>query len=51
MRSSGGLQRLSIRKFVIASDKIAEVKDAFRHRRHLVDVQPGFVQVEVFSPY
>jgi heme oxygenase (mycobilin-producing) len=41
---------VSISKFVVANDKIAEVKDAFRHRLHLVDEQPGFVQMEVFSP-
>jgi heme oxygenase (mycobilin-producing) len=41
---------VSISKFVVANDKIAEVKDAFRHRPHLADEQPGFVQMEVFSP-
>ena len=38
---------VSISKFVVANDKIAEVKDAFRGRPHLVDEQPGFVQMEV----
>jgi heme oxygenase (mycobilin-producing) len=42
---------VSISKFVVANDKIAEVKDAFRGRPHLVDEQPGFVQMEVFSPF
>lgn len=28
----------------------AEVKGAFRRRPHLVDDQPGFVRMEVFSP-
>jgi heme oxygenase (mycobilin-producing) len=41
---------VSLSKFVVANDKIAEVKEAFRHRPHLVDGQPGFVQMEVFSP-
>jgi heme-degrading monooxygenase HmoA len=41
---------VSLSKFVVANDKMAEVKDAFRHRPHLVDEQPGFVQMEVFSP-
>jgi quinol monooxygenase YgiN len=42
---------VSISKFLVANDKVAEVKDAFRHRPHLVDEQPGFVQMEVFSPF
>ena len=41
---------VSLSKFVIANDQIAEVKEAFRHRPHLVDEQPGFVRMEVFSP-
>ena len=41
---------VSLSKFVVANDKMAEVKEAFRHRPHLVDEQPGFVQMEVFSP-
>ena len=41
---------VALSKFVIANDKTAEVKDAFRHRPHLVDDQPGFVRMEVFSP-
>jgi heme-degrading monooxygenase HmoA len=41
---------VSISKFVVANDRITEVKDAFRHRPHLVDEQPGFVQMEVLSP-
>jgi heme oxygenase (mycobilin-producing) len=41
---------VSLSKFVIANDKIAEVKEAFRRRPHLVDEQPGFVRMEVFSP-
>lgn len=41
---------VSLSKFVVGNDKIAEVKEAFRHRPHLVDTQPGFVRMEVFSP-
>jgi heme-degrading monooxygenase HmoA len=41
---------VSLSKFVVANDKTAEVKEAFRHRPHLVDEQPGFVRMEVFSP-
>ena len=41
---------VALSKFVIANDKTAEVKEAFRHRPHLVDNQPGFVRMEVFSP-
>jgi heme-degrading monooxygenase HmoA len=42
---------VSISKFVVANDQITEVKDAFRRRPHLVDDQPGFVRMEVFSPF
>jgi hypothetical protein len=41
---------VSLSKFVVANDKMADVKEAFRHRPHVVDEQPGFVQMEVFSP-
>ena len=41
---------VALSKFVIANDKTAEVKEAFRQRPHLVDDQPGFVRMEVFSP-
>lgn len=41
---------VSLSKFVIANEKTAEVKKAFRDRPHLVDGQPGFVRMEVFSP-
>ena len=41
---------VALSKFVIANDKTAEVKAAFRTRPHLVDDQPGFVRMEVFSP-
>jgi heme-degrading monooxygenase HmoA len=41
---------VALSKFVIANDKAAEVKEAFRRRPHLVDNQPGFMRLEVFSP-
>jgi heme oxygenase (mycobilin-producing) len=41
---------VSLSKFVVANAKIAEVKEAFRNRPHLVDKQPGFVRMEVLSP-
>jgi heme-degrading monooxygenase HmoA len=41
---------VALSKFVIANDMAAEVKEAFRQRPHLVDSQPGFVRMEVFSP-
>jgi heme-degrading monooxygenase HmoA len=41
---------VSLSKFVIANEKTVEVKAAFRQRPHLVDEQPGFVRMEVFSP-
>lgn len=41
---------VALSKFVIANDKTAAVKKAFRQRPHLVDDQPGFVRMEVFSP-
>ena len=42
---------VALSQFVIANDKTAEVKEAFRQRPHLVDAQPGFVRLEVFSPH
>ena len=41
---------VALSKFVIANDMTAEVKEAFRQRPHLVDDEPGFVRMEVFSP-
>lgn len=41
---------VALSRFVIANDKTAEVKKAFRQRPHLVDDQPGFVRMEVLSP-
>ena len=41
---------VALSKFVIANDKAAEVKAAFRNRPHKVDKQPGFERMEVLSP-
>jgi heme-degrading monooxygenase HmoA len=41
---------VAVSKFVIANDKTPEVKEAFRHRPHLVDDHPGSLRLEVFSP-
>ena len=41
---------VALSKFVIANDMVAEVKDAFRGRPHLVDQASGFVRMEVMSP-
>ncbi|MGD0815107.1 MAG: antibiotic biosynthesis monooxygenase [Verrucomicrobiota bacterium] len=41
---------VALSKFVVANGKAAEVKQAFRDRPHMVDGQPGFVRMEVFSP-
>ncbi|MBC8039938.1 MAG: antibiotic biosynthesis monooxygenase [Opitutaceae bacterium] len=48
--STPGSTFVALSKFVVANDKTAEVKEAFRQRPHLVDTQPGFVRMEVFSP-
>jgi len=41
---------VALSKFVVANDKTAEVKAAFRARPHLVDDAAGFVRMEVLSP-
>ena len=41
---------ISISSFVIATDMVQEVQEAFRNRPRLVDQAPGFVRMEVFSP-
>jgi heme-degrading monooxygenase HmoA len=48
--SAGASTFMALSKFVIANDMAAEVKAAFRNRPHLVDGQPGFIRMEVFSP-
>ncbi|MDP1534720.1 MAG: antibiotic biosynthesis monooxygenase [Rubrivivax sp.] len=47
---AAGSHFVALSKFVIANDKTAEVKEAFRRRPHKVDDQHGFVRMEVFSP-
>jgi len=37
-------------RFVVANGLANEVKAAFRGRPHSVDLQPGFVRMEVLSP-
>lgn len=41
---------VALSKFVVANDKISEVKTAFRARPHLVDGAAGFRRMEVLSP-
>jgi heme-degrading monooxygenase HmoA len=41
---------VALSKFVIANAMTAEVKEAFRHRPHLVDSAPGYLRMEVISP-
>src|SRR4051795_8916351 len=38
-------------KFVVANDTTDKVKEAFLNRPHSVDQFPGFVRLEVLSPY
>ena len=41
---------VALSKFVGANDMTASVKEAFRHRPHLVDGAPGYLRMEVLSP-
>ena len=41
---------VALSKFVVANGLTSQVKEAFRNRPHLVDGQPGFLRMEVFSP-
>lgn len=41
---------VALSRFTIANDMVAEVREAFRARPHLVDAAPGFVDMEVMSP-
>lgn len=47
-RSDSGFVALS--RFVIANGMVAEVREAFRARPHLVDGAPGYRRMEVISP-
>jgi heme-degrading monooxygenase HmoA len=39
-----------ISRFTIANDMVAQVREAFQSRPHLVDQAPGFLRMEVMSP-
>jgi len=41
---------VALSRFEIANDMFNEVRNAFRHRPHLVDVAAGFLGMEVMSP-
>ena len=42
---------VALSKFVIANGMEAEVKRAFNERPHLVDEAPGYVRMDVISPF
>jgi hypothetical protein len=41
---------VAVSRFSVANGMIAEVKDAFRNRPHLVDGASGYHRMEVISP-
>lgn len=41
---------VALSRFTIANDMVDDVREAFRHRLHLVDGVPGFLSMEVMSP-
>jgi heme oxygenase (mycobilin-producing) len=41
---------VALSQFTIANDMVAEVRQAFLDRPHLVDHAPGFLRLEVFAP-
>ena len=41
---------VALSQFTIANDMVAEVRQAFLDRPHLVDRAPGFLRMEVISP-
>ena len=41
----------AVSKFVIANKMLEEVREAFRNRLHLVDDTPGFLRMDVISPF
>jgi heme oxygenase (mycobilin-producing) len=45
-----GAAFVALSQFTIANDMIAEVREAFLKRPHLVDRAPGFLRMEVISP-
>jgi heme-degrading monooxygenase HmoA len=40
-----------ISRFTIANNMVAQVREAFQNRPHLVDQAPGFLRMEVMSPF
>jgi len=47
----GAAAFVALSKFVVANGMMAEVKEAFRNRPHLVDDAPGVVKMEVMVPF
>jgi heme-degrading monooxygenase HmoA len=41
---------VALSKFTVANGMTAAVKDAFRHRPHLVESAPGFLRLDAISP-
>jgi heme-degrading monooxygenase HmoA len=41
---------VALSKFTVANDMAPAVKEAFRHRPHLVESAQGFVRLDVLSP-
>jgi len=41
---------VALSRFTIRNDMTAQVREAFRHRPHLVEQAPGFLRMEVMSP-
>jgi heme-degrading monooxygenase HmoA len=46
-----GVGFVALSRFVIANGMSTEVKSAFRDRPHLVDHAPGYIRMEVISPF
>jgi heme-degrading monooxygenase HmoA len=41
---------IALSTFTIANNMVAEVKEAFVNRPHLVDAAPGFIRMDVSTP-
>lgn len=50
-RDAGCSAFIALSRFIVANGMEAEVKDAFLKRPHLVDEAPGFIRLEVLSPF
>ena len=48
--ASPPLGYVALSRFVVANGMTAAVKEAFRHRPHLVEEAPGYLRMEVISP-